>query len=96
MLDDFCVINKLITSSEYGFMRNRGTNDTLAFTAQYIYKNIDKNIPTALVFMVLAKAFGTINHKILLEKLWRLGVRGVPQQLIPNYLMDREQSVKIN
>lgn len=78
-------------------MRNRDTNDALAFTGQYIYNNIDKyiHIPTASVFMDLAKTFRTVNDQMLLEKLWELGVWGVPRQLIQNYITNNEQCVKI-
>ena len=42
------------------------------------------------------KTFGTFNHKILLEKLEQLGIRGIPNELIENYLINRCQYVQIN
>ena len=46
--------------------------------------------------MDLAKAFDTVNHKILLEKLDRYGIRGNALKLFTSYLSDRLQIVKIN
>ena len=42
------------------------------------------------------KAFDTINHSILLSKLEIYGIRGLPLQLISNYLQNRHTIVKIN
>lgn len=50
-------------------MRNRGTDDALSITTDFMYKNIDNNRPTVLLFLDLAKAFDTVNHTILLDKL---------------------------
>lgn len=94
-LNDFGIKNNLISKSQFGFVKNKGANDPLANTSNFIYTNLDKNLPTGLVFLYFAKAFNTVNHNILLDKLWRGGIRGILHQLPKNYLQDREQSVKI-
>ena len=48
------------------------------------------------VFIDLQKAFDTVNHKILLEKLKYYGVRGVTYKLFESYLSNRYQYVSIN
>lgn len=44
----------------------------------------------------MAKAFDIVDHGILLDKLYRMGIRGVAHTLISSYLSDRLQKVKIN
>ena len=48
------------------------------------------------VFIDLAKAFDTVDHQILLQKLERYGIRGVALNYFRDYLSNRQQFVTIN
>ncbi len=45
---------------------------------------------------IIKKAFDTVNHKILLEKLNLCGIRGIAYTWFKSYLLDRKQCVKVN
>ena len=49
-----------------------------------------------MLFLDFAKAFDTVNHKILLKKLEYYGVRGVPLIWFQSCLHNRRKCVKIN
>ena len=61
-----------------------------------ISKSIDDRNYTVGVFIDLAKAFDTVDHKILLQKLHHYGVRGTANEWFGSYLENRRQFVVVN
>ena len=60
------------------------------------YNNIDLNLHTGLVLIDFNKAFDTICHKILLNKLAYYGIRGVAFKLLSSFCTYRKQFVNFN
>ena len=54
------------------------------------YQQTNKNI-TCGIFLDLKKAFDTVNHSILKQKLIYNGKRGIPLNLLSSYLSNRYQ-----
>ena len=61
-----------------------------------MYQNLDRNNFVIGVFLDLKKAFDTIDHKILLQKLQYYGFRGITNQWFQSYLKNRQQYVFVN
>src|SRR5690606_1973862 len=61
-----------------------------------VTKNLDKKLKCVTIFLDLSKAFDSVNHKFLIQKLQRLGFHQNAWKLIESYLNNREQCVKIN
>ena len=81
----------MLFQNQYGFLKKHSTNlATLELTTK-ILQAIDNNEYTIGVFLDLAKAFDTVNHKILLEKLEHYGIRGITLEWFKNYLSNRNQ-----
>ena len=51
-----------------------------------LIKNIENEVTTCSIFLDLAKAYDTIDHRILIAKLEKYGIRGVPLQFIESFL----------
>ena len=64
--------------------------------AEDIRKTIDNNKFAVGVFIVLQKAFDTVDHDILLKKLHHYGIRGLANRWFRSYLTNRKQFVSIN
>ena len=57
---------------------------------------IDSNEFSIGLFIDLSKAFDTINHKILIDKLEYYGIRGIALNWFKSYLSNRQQYVLYN
>ena len=82
---------KIITNCQYGFRNSKSTIQAILNQLQYLYENIDKGNVVISLFLDFRKAFDCVNHKILLAKLERYGVRGVPLEWLSAYLRERQQ-----
>ena len=85
----------IIYEHQYGFQRNKSTE--LAIMDLYIklVGAIEKKDYSCGVFLDFAKAFDTVNHKILIKKLEHYGIRGIANEWFKDFLSNRFQKVKI-
>ena len=56
---------------------------------------MDKRLFSCGAFIVLKKVFDTVDHKILLDRLYHYGFRGVINKWLSSYLEDRTQTNQI-
>ena len=88
--------NKILTACQYGFRDNSSTTYAVIELVDKITKAIENNEFTVGIFLDLSKAFDTVNHDILLKKLYFYGIRGNCHAWIKDYLSNRKQIVKYN
>ena len=58
--------------------------------------DLDNKLYSLGIFLDFSKAFDTLNHDILLDKLYVYGIRGLVNSWIKNYLSGRKQYVSYN
>ena len=84
----------ILTDYQYGFRKNRSTELAMIELVNRITEQIDKGKYTIGIFLDLSKAFDTIDHKIIMDKLNYYGIRGITNRWFENYLKNRKQIVK--
>ena len=91
-------INKfnLISNCQFGFQKNLNTELAVIHALHHITNSLNANVPVLGLFIDISKAFDSINHSILLDKLFRLGFRGTIHSLLSSYLSNRFLFVEIN
>lgn len=95
-LEKFIHKNNIIEDCQYGFRPKRATSMALIDLYEKITNNIDNNKYTIGIFIDLKKAFDTIDHEILIKKLYFYGIRGHTLNWLSSYLSKRNQFVEID
>lgn len=88
--------HNIISDHQYGFREGKSTEDAIHKLTSEIYRALDSKTPALCIFVDLSKAFDTVSHQKLLEKIKCYGLRGKMYNLIKSYLSDREQYVEID
>ena len=88
--------NYLLRENQSGFRPNRSTQDVLLKTIDDWKLALDDNKIVASVLINLSKAFDTIDHDLLFQKLHAYGVRSSELNWFSNYLSGRKQRVVID
>ena len=88
--------NNLIYKHQYGFRKNHSTEYASLHIVDYLNYELDKNRTPTNIYLDLSKAFDSLYHDILLNKLQHYGLCDVAQNLLKSYLTNRKQFVQYN
>ena len=95
-LFDYMCENNLLTIEQFGFRRGHSTELAAIQLVDRLTKQMDLgNVPTN-IYIDLSKAFDTLDHSILLDKLSYYGICGVENLMLRTYLSNRHQYVEYN
>ena len=91
-------INKyhILYDFQFGFRKNHSTILALLEVINLINSEHYRNNHVLGIFIDLKKAFDTVNHKILIEKLSHYGIRGSLLLWLKSFLSDRKVFCKID
>ena len=94
-LNHYFVSNNLLCPQQYGFTKNSSTELAALEVIDRLLNQLNKQKIPINFYLDLSKAFDSLCHSILLEKLAYYGVQNKAKDLIESYLNNRKQFVQI-
>ena len=95
-LTGYLVNNNILCSEQFGFRAGYSTELVALRLIDQMIGDIDAGKIPLNIFIDLSKAFDTLDHSILIEKLHYYGINGTELMLFKNYLTQRKQSTEVN
>ena len=92
-LIEFLDHNDILYCYQFGFRQRHSTQQAIITLVNKITSCLDCGDLVIGIFLDLKKAFDTVDHKILIKKLYAYGIRGVALKLLESYLSGRFQYV---
>ena len=95
-LTSYLDLHGIIYPKQFGFRAGYSTTHSLIDITENIRKTMEAKKYGCGVFIDVKKAFDTVNHDILLNKLEHYGIRESALDWFKSYLSDRKQYVHLN
>lgn len=86
---------QFFSNKQYGFRSKRNTSDALLNFMTQVYEEVNKGKCSAGIFVDVMKAFDTVDHEILLSRMYDAGVRGIPFKWFKSYLNNRSHITRV-
>ena len=88
--------NNIINAAQHGFRKNHSTLTAVGEYLNMVYKNYNDRVTTFSLFLDYKKAFDTVSHPILLQKLHDIGLSDNTCNWFRSYLTNRTQAIAVN
>ena len=86
--------NNILSRNQHAYRRRHSTVTCLAEVVDYLYNLVDNKKHSAVISLDLSKAFDSISHQLLLNKLSNQGLSENSILWIKSYLSERKQVTK--
>ena len=94
-LNSYLEKHEVIYKLQFGFRKGYSTEHAILEITDQLKASIDNKLLTCGWFIDFSKAFDTVNHSILIDKLKKYGMSGPELSWFTSYLQNRKQYVKI-
>ena len=92
----YLAINEIIHKKRFGFQKGHSTEHAIMQLIDQINNNFEKNHFPLGIFNDFSKAFGNVDHSILIKKLKLYGLKGNNLRWFESYLSNRKQYISYN
>ena len=91
---DYIVSNNIFYKYQFGFREKHSPNLAMIYLVDKISDALHSCEYVLGLYLDFSKAFDTVNHGILLNKLEYYGIRGIAMEWLKSYLTNRKQYVE--
>ena len=88
--------NKLFSESQYGFRNKRSCVLQILEVLDYLSKSLDEGKQVDTIYLDIRKAFDSISHRRMIQKLESYGIEGEVLELVRDFLKGRRQRVMLD
>ena len=85
-----------ISECQWGFQKHKSTTTALLSTTHEWFQLMDRKLDVMCVFFDYKKAFDSVPHRRLMERLLHIGVQPLILSWLCSYLSNRQQYVRVN
>ena len=79
---------------QHGFIKGRFVLTNLLLYNDFLSTAFKNGVKVDSIYIEFSKAFDTVNYRLLLQKVWNVGIRGKLFSWLQSYLTDRTQRVR--
>ena len=88
--------HEILCNRQFGFRPGLSTFDAINIFTSDLYSSLDDHKSIISIFIDFSKAFDTVHHDILLDKLHHYGIRGCVHKWFKSYLSNRYHYTHFN
>ena len=89
-------LTQSLSDCQFGFLQGKSTLQQLLVFLHSVDNDLSRKLQTDVIYLDFRKAFDSVSHNKLLDKLWSLGITGSLWLWFRAYLSSRSQTVYIN
>ena len=91
---NYLSVNNILDPHQSAFKKHNSTETALTYVLNDVLTTLDDKQCIHMVLLDLSSAFDTINHDILINRLYYLGISDAPLLWFKSYFSNRSSSVK--
>ena len=95
-LNKYLEQNNILSPKQHGFRKGKSTTTSIVSLLTDVYNNINDSLPTYAIFLDLKKAFDTVSHLKLLNKLKKIKIAQPTLNWFRSYLEKRTQKTNVD
>ena len=92
----YLTTNKIYNIFQSAYLPNKSTKSALTLITSDLLSCLNNNRGTLLFLLDISSAFNSLDHNVLIHRLFVIGITGIALNWFTSYITNRSSSVRIN